>query len=45
MCVWEGRSIDTLILTSVREEGQSLASRTDRLTPEDKSQYLQVPLA
>jgi hypothetical protein len=32
--------MDTPILTSVREEGQSLASPTDRLTPEEKSKYL-----
>jgi len=45
MCVWESTSIDTLILTSVREESQSLASHNDRLTPDEKSTYLHVPFA
>jgi hypothetical protein len=45
MCVWEIRNIDTFIVTSVREEVQSLDSRTGRLTPEEKSKYLQVSFA
>ena len=43
MCVWESSSIDTLIITSVREEGQPLASRSGRLTPEKNSSISKYP--